>query len=302
MTTVATKVACDAGATSGWCGEAAAIFAGGAQPECSGTTTPVTPPPVVDVNTCKAPTGGPDYGGSAWKCVQDISGADSWVPVKLTAWSQASCMSYDSRNCIWAPKECCESIAASGDNSSPYFECGPIHASVWGTTGYEDPNSWCNRAMAAIGGTVPPPPPPPPQQTNNNLQGCTRYIESGCVGGRYSNQLISALEVCKEATGSTTAYVSHAFLGTDDCGAYGSRLGVNCVFTDSSCPTTTQPVTVDTVRAPAGDSGCQLAGSPNSLPNIATACSAACALGTAGRGFSNYECRGEELYCSCASF
>ncbi|KAI9000384.1 hypothetical protein DFJ74DRAFT_647659 [Hyaloraphidium curvatum] len=90
--------------------------------------------------TCRAPVDGPSYPGSNWVCLQDQSGIDSWVPVKRTQYGQVGCMSTNSWDCIWTPRSCCEALAVSGNDRSPYFECGTLHQRVWGTSGYTD--SW----------------------------------------------------------------------------------------------------------------------------------------------------------------
>ncbi|KAI9022022.1 hypothetical protein DFJ74DRAFT_723075 [Hyaloraphidium curvatum] len=117
---------------------------------CGGPPYSRTPSDDTPEMTCRAPTGGPSYPGSSWTCLQDEGGADMWVPVKRTEQGQVGCMSTNSWDCIWAPRSCCERVAASGDDTSPYFECGSLHYRIWGTSGYSDPNHWCYRGWQAL--------------------------------------------------------------------------------------------------------------------------------------------------------
>ncbi|KAI8999711.1 hypothetical protein DFJ74DRAFT_683204 [Hyaloraphidium curvatum] len=109
--------------------------------------------------TCVAPKDGPSYPGSSWGCLQDESGKDAWTPVKRTQYGQIGCMATNSWDCIWVPKSCCEKLAASGTDKSPYFECGALHYRIWKTSGYSDPNHWCSRGWKLLNPDVPVPTP-----------------------------------------------------------------------------------------------------------------------------------------------
>ncbi|KAI9034659.1 hypothetical protein DFJ74DRAFT_650118 [Hyaloraphidium curvatum] len=164
-------VPCPQYPSSGWCKAAWDVLRNGANlPSCGGggggdnancPTTPVGYPhlPVdpVPYRTCSAPVGGPNYPGGNWFCLQDASGIDSWVPVKRTGAGQIACMSTNSWDCIWTPRECCLRLAASGTSTSPYFECGPLHFQLWQTSGYTDPSHWCYRGWQLVNPGVPVP-------------------------------------------------------------------------------------------------------------------------------------------------
>ncbi|KAI9019076.1 hypothetical protein DFJ74DRAFT_708274 [Hyaloraphidium curvatum] len=139
-------------AEGGWC--AAAWKAIGLKNTTLSCPKPPPPPPPPPGTVCTAPTGGPDYGGSVWVCLEDHYTPGSWAPVKLTEWKNAACMSFNSKDCIWVDKACCDNLAATGDTTTPYFECGPIHAAAWGDDGYGDPLGWCSRALALFGVTT----------------------------------------------------------------------------------------------------------------------------------------------------
>jgi hypothetical protein len=52
-----------------------------------------------------------------------------------------ACATYDGRNCLWGKTQ--DDIDFS--RVKPLV-CGAEHRTVWGVTGYEDPNHWCNKA------------------------------------------------------------------------------------------------------------------------------------------------------------
>jgi len=141
-TTVAFNIVCNNQFGTGpqWCEEARRVILEGQAPQqCGGS--PVVP-------TCAAPKGGYPYGGSSFRCMPDANNPNQFTPVKITAWKEIACMSHDSVNCIWSTQQCCESMVASSDASTPYMECGHRHQEVYGNTGYELPNSWCSQGKA----------------------------------------------------------------------------------------------------------------------------------------------------------
>ncbi|KAI9022453.1 hypothetical protein DFJ74DRAFT_91538 [Hyaloraphidium curvatum] len=135
-------VPCPMYPSGGWCKAAVDVLRNGAPlPSCGGgggggggacsancPCTPVSYPHLgVDMApyySCVAPTNGPSYPGGPWFCLQDASGKDSWVPVKKTGAGQIGCMSTNSWDCIWTPRDCCLRLAATGTDRSPYFEVG----------------------------------------------------------------------------------------------------------------------------------------------------------------------------------
>ncbi|KAI9007823.1 hypothetical protein DFJ74DRAFT_689215 [Hyaloraphidium curvatum] len=275
-------------ATGGWCAAAWQAI-GMLNPQLSCDAPPPPPPPPPPSDDCKAPTGGPDYGGSAWTCVQDKMGSMNWVPVKLTAWDNACCMSKNSRDCIWADKDCCFKLASSGDGTTPYFECGPIHQSVWGSTGYEDPNSWCNSAMVELGGV--PPPPKPTEATPM----CTKTFDAKCIGGKYVSSEEASLFFCEDQS-TPASYLKYVYKGEDGCGAYGSNYDVTCQVV-TGCDST-YDVAFTTVTVPDATAPC-MAG-PNQSGSVAAACTAACGVSVDdGKGWAGWECKDNTLYCTC---
>ncbi|KAI9034141.1 hypothetical protein DFJ74DRAFT_762782 [Hyaloraphidium curvatum] len=163
-------VPCPANPTGGWCKAAADVLQNGAPLPSCGTgggdnancpSTPVSYPHLpVDMApyySCVAPTNGPSYPGGSWFCLQDASGRDSWVPVKRTGSGQIGCMSTNSWDCIWTPRDCCLRLAATGTDRSPYFECGPLHYRLWKTSGYSDASHWCYRGWQLVNAGVPVP-------------------------------------------------------------------------------------------------------------------------------------------------
>lgn len=69
----------------------------------------------------------------------------AWVPTQhdpIT--SGIRCISNDGTHCIWlGSKDQC--LASSAPT---YLECGDQHKSIYGATGYEDPQSWCSQAKS----------------------------------------------------------------------------------------------------------------------------------------------------------
>ncbi|KAI9021857.1 hypothetical protein DFJ74DRAFT_670740 [Hyaloraphidium curvatum] len=280
-----------------WCKEAwQQLYLNMPQTQCG------VPPPPPPSGGCKAPTGGPNYGGSAFRCLQDGYGSDSYVPVKLTAWQNAACMSLNSRDCIWTDKACCEQLAATADGSTPYFECGPIHAGVWGDSGYEDPKGWCTRTMQSFG--VQPPVPPPPPPVTDTVQLCEYWPESPCLNYLSSNAVQQGIDLCKSITSRYSGYIyADAYLGSQ-----------------SPCPTNSRQIRAQCVREGAGGD-CQrtwtakvewkrYAGGDSFCPTSAFAgCLDGCGVSQAAGQFpvsSNSavieaECRGSELWCQCAN-
>ena len=62
----------------------------------------------------------------------------------LTEGGNPACASYDGRNCLWGKKR--DDIDFT--RVKPLV-CGAAHRELYGVTGFEDPNHWCNRALRA---------------------------------------------------------------------------------------------------------------------------------------------------------
>lgn len=54
------------------------------------------------------------------------------------------CASYDGRNCLWG-----YSIGDIDFTKVNPLICGARHRELYGVTGFEDPNHWCNLALKA---------------------------------------------------------------------------------------------------------------------------------------------------------
>jgi hypothetical protein len=55
-----------------------------------------------------------------------------------------ACASYDGASCLWG-----QSIRDIDFSRLKPLVCGAGHRSLYGTTGFEDPNHWCNLALRA---------------------------------------------------------------------------------------------------------------------------------------------------------
>ena len=83
-------------------------------------------------------------GPTAWTCVPGIP-----TPVRMSEGSEVQCMSPDGRGCMWqgGDSQCRELAADPGRQGRSALECGRMHASIYGGTGYEPPgHHWCARA------------------------------------------------------------------------------------------------------------------------------------------------------------
>lgn len=61
----------------------------------------------------------------------------------ITAGGNPECASYDGRSCLWG-----QSIGDIDFTKVRPLVCGPVHRKLYGVTGYEDPNHWCNLALS----------------------------------------------------------------------------------------------------------------------------------------------------------
>lgn len=255
-------------------------------------------------STCKATTGGPQYGGSKWICLADGNGSGNYVPVKLTANDNAACYSTNSADCVWTSKDCCEAIAASADGSTPYFECGPPHYAVWGITGYEDENGWCKGALKALYGQKPEVIPTVPVPANRTVTSCLKEVASGSCVYTTSQQTPDWLgfAACGGA-GRETAYI-HYYQTTRQCPANEMEVVGRCLVMDqpSDCGAAARATSIGYVRAKAGDGFCTSGGSRQAL--LMDTCKNTCGNDLRdGRGIYSFSCmNGDQLYCICASY
>ena len=68
-----------------------------------------------------------------------------------------ACASYDGRNCLWG-----KTMAEIDFAKVKPLVCGAAHRKLYGVTGFEDPNHWCNLALGERTTQRPPAPPPSP--------------------------------------------------------------------------------------------------------------------------------------------
>lgn len=99
------------------------------------------------------------------------------------------------------------------------LECGPLHQLTWGTTGFEDPKSWCNTALGALQGfSVIPAPPLPPKDGSKNFKGCERVETTACVDVTALSPLTRAYYTCKFANTGVSSYRGFALTNIDFAG------------------------------------------------------------------------------------
>jgi hypothetical protein len=68
-----------------------------------------------------------------------------------------ACASYDGSSCLWG-----KTMAEIDFAKVRPLVCGAGHRKLYGVTGFEDPNHWCNLALRARTTQRPPATPPPP--------------------------------------------------------------------------------------------------------------------------------------------
>jgi hypothetical protein len=90
----------------------------------------------------------PDY-TTPWSCVGGIN-----VPIQLNKAGDVQCASTDGKNCLWNDSGC--NLANVPASPNP-LACGSAHNNLYGMTGYNDKNHWCNQGFRALQqGGVPP--------------------------------------------------------------------------------------------------------------------------------------------------
>ena len=75
----------------------------------------------------------------------------------ITRDGNPACASYDGANCLWG-----QSLRDIDFSRVRPLVCGAAHRALYGVTGFEDPNHWCNLALRPTQ-TGPQPVTPPPQ-------------------------------------------------------------------------------------------------------------------------------------------
>jgi hypothetical protein len=86
-----------------------------------------------------------------WKCFVTNEQGHSLI-ARLDAHGDAQCLSKDGKSCMWfkSNEECGEQYVDK--MSMPNLKsvtCGDEHKSLYGKTGYEDPNHWCSKVFNA---------------------------------------------------------------------------------------------------------------------------------------------------------
>jgi hypothetical protein len=91
-----------------------------------------------------------------WRCADDIL-----TPFRLNKNNDVECMSQDARWCMGQESVGdCNALAASPPRNVRSLACGSMHLAVWGSTGYDQPDSWCVRGRRVFATTPPPSIPP----------------------------------------------------------------------------------------------------------------------------------------------
>jgi hypothetical protein len=80
----------------------------------------------------------------------------------ITSDGNPACASYDAANCLWG-----QTMDQIDFSRVRPLVCGAAHRKLYGVTGFEDPNHWCNLALrehpAQTAPATPPPVPPAPR-------------------------------------------------------------------------------------------------------------------------------------------
>lgn len=139
---------------------------------------------------------------------------------------------------------------------------------------------------------------------DRDVQLCVRAVTTDCVGGRVSNPTMEAFSFCKQISGNGFAGLAQAtYIGESGCGAYGYKMNAICMLGSNCQGNPTSGYYTKWVRGASGDGACKFP-SPNNVLDTVNACTAACNVGNGGLAdyaWSEYECRGSELYCQCVS-
>lgn len=65
-----------------------------------------------------------------------------WLVFIIMPDGNPACASYDGKNCLWG-----QSIGNINFTIVRPLVCGAGHRKLYGVTGFEDPNHWCNLAL-----------------------------------------------------------------------------------------------------------------------------------------------------------
>jgi hypothetical protein len=81
--------------------------------------------------------------------------ADSYLLTRMNSEGNAECGSENGRDCIVADKATLQKYKIEKPKWVNALMCGDHHMSVYGSTGYESPGSWCNNTLMKYGRTPP---------------------------------------------------------------------------------------------------------------------------------------------------
>jgi hypothetical protein len=83
-----------------------------------------------------------------WRCVAGYN-----TPVRYIN-GDVQCLSTDGINCMYVPDAagCVSTLSNIPANINP-LSCGADHLAKWGSTGYDNPQHWCNTGKTGILGT-----------------------------------------------------------------------------------------------------------------------------------------------------
>ena len=90
----------------------------------------------------------------------------------ITEGGNPACASYDGKTCLWG-----QTMGNIDFARVKPLVCGAAHRQLYGVTGFEDPNHWCNLALRGASAPSPPAParpqspPPAPQPRVSGLEG-----------------------------------------------------------------------------------------------------------------------------------
>lgn len=98
----------------------------------------------------------------------------------ITASGNPACASYDGANCLWG-----QSMREIDFSRVRPLVCGAAHRQLYGVTGFEDPNHWCNLALRERTTQPPPATPPPPAASAYRVTGWSGWSRAAGVEYRY---------------------------------------------------------------------------------------------------------------------
>jgi len=104
-----------------------------------------------------------------WLCLPGLS-----CPMRINSAGNPECLSNNGRDCLWNTVSCSTIQVYDASSISPInpLSCGSYHNSIYGITGYQDPNHWCFQTIKQL---------EPVCINNNQVSTCTG---ADCTGMR----------------------------------------------------------------------------------------------------------------------